>query len=54
MNGVLVNKLTKQTDNKNLNNFILRIGDLVSSINQNLQVFVKNIKNPIQRTQTTS
>ena len=47
-------QIAKQTDNKNLNNFILRIGDLVSSINQNLQVFVKNIKNPIQRTQTTA
>jgi len=47
-------QIAEQTDNKNLNNFILKIGKLVSSINQNLQVFVKNIKNPIQRTQATA
>jgi len=47
-------QIAQQADNKNLNNFILKIGELVSSINQNLQVFVKNIKNPIQRTQATA
>ena len=47
-------QIAKQTNNENLNNFVLKIGELVSSINQNLQVFVKNIKNPIQRTQATA
>jgi len=44
----------QQVDNKNLNNFILKIGNLAKSINQELKVWAKNINNPIQRTQATA
>ncbi len=47
-------QIAQQANNKNLNNFILKIGNIAKSINQNLQVWVENINNPIQRTQATA
>jgi len=50
----LAGSIAEQDDNRNPNVFTLKIGKLVKSIKQKLNLWVDNIDYPLQRTQTTA
>jgi len=50
----LAGNIAEQDSNKNPNIFTLKIGKLVKSIKQKLNLWVDNINYPLQRTQTTA
>ncbi|MBL7053206.1 MAG: hypothetical protein ISS02_00890, partial [Candidatus Portnoybacteria bacterium] len=50
----LAGNIAEQDDNRNPNVFTLKIGKLVKSIQQKLNLWVENINYPLQRSQTTA